>query len=522
MYKKNIIITLGTCLFSIGAHGFDSDQTALINEYNAKYEELLTKQVTWPTIQQESLSKVSEATEGYDNAVFQVQELEQSIEYLRQDLETQRQHLAFLKQIETVSTRIKNTVKRDAVQAGYFSAVSQVNAGSLNAKALEFQDEIDTLNANIAEKQREIEDLRASSEFQTLISQRNQFRRSLSSTESSISTKNAQIRNLDFSITNLNSQINRSKELENDYKIEAIEIRTRRVPRLQSDELRLQTRLTQQQTELSIATGNRDALTEEIRGLNRRIANLEEQLAADPENANLQRRLNNRRGERREKRQARNALNNQIGQIESEVSNTNRRLNRVQRDINDLLQLALRRDRQSGDEAIKQIRLNSELDQSERGLASARQELSRLESTKVRLQGQVAQSQSQINAFVQNNIRPIENQIAGLEREKSNVTGQRNQVSTWSNRLQREDANIAQAPELISAQESTVQESELSLSNSEQGVAAANQAVEALRKVLSEAISEYNSNVEALASVQNELKDLEEKMKTELSGERND
>lgn len=518
--NRSILISLGLTMFSFSALGFEAEQEALINEYNQQYEKLLIKQVTWPKVQQDSLGEVALARSEYNEAKFAIEDLTSSVVFLKGELETKRQHLAFLKRIADVSEGIKNRVKRAVVTAGYFSTVSEVNSGSLDRKASELQNEINNLSARISEKQQEISRLQNSSEYQNLIAQRNRFKTQLRNTEEAINTKSTQITNWAFSVTVLESRIRRSKDDEEELKIEAINIRTVKIPRLQNQEVTLQTNLNQDRERLTRVVSQRDQLNGEIQDLNRRIDRLKEQVANNPDNDNLKKRLANRRAERKEKREARNGLNERINRIQTRVDNNTRDLRNVRRNINDSLELALKKDREAGEEAIKQLRLGNDLEAVESSIQSARQDLITLEGDRVRLNGMVSQSQGQINNFVQVNIRPIQDQINVLDGDRSKVTGKRNQVTAWSTRLKRENENIEKAPELIADQQVVISAAVSDLSQAQQDAQAAEDSIAPLKQKLSNAIKGYNQKAQAFNSVQQKLNDLEEKMKNELSGER--
>lgn len=517
-----LITLIVLVITSVRANAFDAEQAKLINEYNSKYESVLKEQGLWPNEQEEFNSKISEAQLSYDTSISELNAVKESVLFLSQDVETQVGHLEFLNQLTLVSEKNKDKIKEAVVRARIFTSANQVNVNSLSAKSNELQIQIDDFDEQIEEREELIRRQEDTPRYRNLIGIKSRLENEMSTVNAGISNAQSEKSILDSRISSLKTSIETSRQREDDFKIEAIRIRTQMLPPLQAEELRESSRLTQLQQDLSSEISKRDLLNEELRELNSRIRNIENRLAQDPDDDELKRRLVRVTQNRNEKRRERNSLNDTISRADRDIDRLKSTIERLKRDIDSKLELALQNDAQAGEESIKQIQFSSQLNIANSDLTTVTSRLSSLEAQQINLTSQQAQNQTDINNYRRTNIFPIEREIGIINGQKTRVVRVQNQILNWAQGLERENINISLIPDRISAHEQIVASVQSEFEEAQTKLPALELNSKRLLLALNASKSAYNQRVTAINTLYTELKDLEEKMKTELSGGNNE
>lgn len=513
---SGVVVSLTLC--GSAAFAFTPEQTTTINNYNSKYEELLLERVAWKLNSEGAKVEVNSLNLAYANSLASLETMSSGLALLEQEADTQAQHLAFLQQITSVANGLKSQARQAAVQAGFFTDVSQVNIQSLRAQASGLQTQVDGLNGQVAQKQQAIDSLEASAEFTGLVNQRSDIRRQLGAVESGITGQTRQIGLLEGDLVRLGADLSLSEQLEEQYRIEAVEIRTKLIPRQQTQQAQTQSNLSQKSARQAVLSGQLQGINRQLGRINERIEALEAQLVNDPDNQNLKDRLAERREARRLKRQERRPVRQELTQVEADVQSLGDRLGDISDELTRLFDLALQKDANSGDEAIQQIRLESQIGSADTNLSLARTELAGLQAQKSGLVAQRAQVQGQINLFVETNIRPIEAEISVLNQQVSGLNGQKTQLQSWAQDLQRQNQNIAQAPNNIATQEVSLQQAQAAVKQAKDFIGKAEQESQALKAQLTQATQAYNGQVQRLQALNVDLQNLENQLQLELSG----
>ncbi|MCJ8276152.1 MAG: hypothetical protein HRT44_10705, partial [Bdellovibrionales bacterium] len=265
MILNRLSIVFVTLLASISVSAsFTEDYKALLQEYNDKYDALMVEKKKWPEQIQSAQQAMSDSRAVYEQSLVVVDQKDRLLELADREVEIEEGQLEFLKQITPVAERLQLGTQRAAVNAGEFSAVSDVTKNSLQAKSDVYQGEVDDLATEIKSNQDEISDIEASDVYQGLVSNFNLLNGQLNSKVTLLGTTNSTIGSLESDLFWAKDRLSDSEDRETAARNEANRIRNEVIPGLRTQNEQLEVQIEIVEVRLEGREGRRDQVLENI------------------------------------------------------------------------------------------------------------------------------------------------------------------------------------------------------------------------------------------------------------------
>lgn len=494
----------------------------LQKSYNELYSQILFEKTVWPKQLQSQKLKVDQSQDSFQASLGLVLAQTNQVKKLNRDIETQKQHLAFLKRVEPLSNADKEKIKLKMVSSGEFSSPSAVNLNSLSQKAGQLDQEANLKQSEINQNEQQIANLKNSAEYQGYLSRRSDLQRQKRQKENELSQIREDRDNAKSNINLLNFNLIASERREERARNRADRIRNFEIPSvrrtIQNDRREVQD--LRQDTQQKVQTRNQvESRRDQTKA---RIQQKESQLNQEgADKPAIQ-------AELQDLRQQLQQQNQRIRRLTTDIQNNRSRIQRLDSDIDSnqrkITQLdieANRKDREAADEDREQIRLESAIRQWEREIADLNWQESGVLSDINTIESRLASVQSQINSYYSLNIRPIELTVTQLENEKTQLVNRRGQLLQARQDLVTQDQNILAAKNKIPTQENLIVQLEKELTVASQEISDLEAQSQILQDQLDAEIKSYNTLIARIENQRNQLKNLEAQMIEDISSKKN-
>lgn len=496
-------------------------QAQVQKSYNDLYSQILTEKTQWPSQLEKQKANVNQAESQFETSqsVLNISLVEQ--QRLQADLETQKQHLSFLKRVEPLSIKEKEKIKQRVVNSGEFSNPAQVTLASLNQKAGQLSQQENLKQNEIDLNQQKIVDLKGTAEYQGYLSHRSQLRRDKRSKENELAQVRSDIRNLQSDVNALGFALNASERREENARIRMVRIR-QQIPNLRRDIRTLQSEIQNLQQDTQQKRQTKRQVESRRDQTKLKIRQKENQLSQEgADKAAIKAELRQLRQQLQQQNQRISRLTNQIQSNQRAISQKENQQQQKQREITRLENDLQQQERIVAQEDIRQIQIEGDIRDKERQINSLEFDESSLISSINVIDNQIVRVQSQINQYHATHIQPIEQSIGQLESAKQKLVQRRVALQEARGDLVTQNQNIATAKERIPGQEQLIQSKNTQLSAKDLEVVQLKNQAKTLEMAMDQEIQSFNNLIASIRTKRNQLKTLEQDFIDEIDSKKN-
>lgn len=506
-------LIISTFLFQ--ANSFADESSKLLKEYNRAYDNYLKEKETWPKEFENFNSIYQTSKASYELDLKKVKTSKLNLEQAKSGVEKQQEYLNFLNKLEPVSNQKIKSLKQRVVDLKEFSNIDQVSLQSISSKTASLNTQTSDLTNQIQVEQSRISDIKTTNAvYLELNQQLSSLTSELREVQSVINNETTNIDNSKSNISNLQRSLDASMQSEDEARKVVIQITQIDLPDLERTRRNLNQNKDALNEDLRKTTRKRRNTNNALREVREKIQQKESELAsANPDEVKqIQRDLSALKAESREFRRAVDEFDRQLSSINQSKVQNEFKISNVNLKISSLDQQAIDKRNEAAEEAIRQIDLESSIEDALENLRRAENSLSQSVSQRRSLESSISIVGVKLENFERDNIWPIQQKIDGLSSSRNKLTSRITRLREVSNNIIRQDNNILKARDLIKKQALVVDNIKDSIINFEADYEARVKNLNETKALLNSSIKDKNvfvisvqDKVSKLKEIQNEL-----------------